>query len=203
MKYFGCFVLNSCQPYGKDYFYEPLQTFRWGRSLLTSGDEGFPFSQAATKQEFCNLTQLDFRTPGRNETLQTAFYEQCMKGDHPNVLICPQQPEAVLRIPNADVEHDVKILRNKLKEIKSPKKLARNQKMKKRKRCKSRKKCNRKWKRKKLRRRRLKLKKRKAKKRKQKKKKKKKNRKIKQAKKYAKVWIIFLEWDLLILIDRK
>ena len=28
LKYFGCFVLNSCQKYGKDFFYEPLNAYR-------------------------------------------------------------------------------------------------------------------------------------------------------------------------------
>ena len=61
---------------------------------------------------------MDFKTPGRNETLQTAFYDQCMKHDHPNVLICPAESESALRIPNPDIARNVQILENKLKEIK-------------------------------------------------------------------------------------
>ena len=92
------------------------------------------FSAVTTKTDFCNLTQIDFTDPRRNETRQKAFYDDCMKNDHPNVFICPRSGNPVFQI-SSDTAADVKILETKLKEIKKKKKNHRNKrKRKKRKR---------------------------------------------------------------------
>ena len=83
------------------------------------------FSAVATKSDFCNLTQIDFKDPSRNETRQKAFYDDCMKNDHPNVFICPRSGNPVFQI-SSDTAADVKILETKLKEIKKKKKAPRS-----------------------------------------------------------------------------
>ena len=85
----------------------------------------FYFSAITSKTDFCNLTQINFKDPGRNETRQAAFYDDCMKKDHPNVFICPRSGNPVFQISN-ETAHDVKILETKLKEIKKKKKTRRN-----------------------------------------------------------------------------
>ena len=125
LKYFGCFVLNSCQKYGDDYFYEPLNAYRWLLSSFLLVTWRLYFSAVTTKRDFCNLTQINFKDPGRNETRQAAFYDDCVKKDHPNVFICPRSGNTVFQISN-NTAHDVKILENQLKEIKKKKKTRRN-----------------------------------------------------------------------------
>ena len=119
--------------------------------MTKTDSERIDFSEAGTQQEFCNLTQLDFKSPGRNETFQTAFYSQCMKNDHPNVLICPAQ-SSVLSSPDPEVARNVKLLEEKLKEIK---KRTKKQKTRKRKHCKRGKTCSKKVKRRKMKTRKL------------------------------------------------
>jgi len=53
------------------------------------------YSIAATKSELCNVTQNDLTTNGplleRNERFQAEWYEECMKQESPNVMICPER----------------------------------------------------------------------------------------------------------------
>ena len=79
------------------------------------------FSAVTNKRDFCNLTQINFKDPGRNESRQKGFYDECMKNDHPNVFICPRSGNPIFQISDSTA-HDVKILETKLKEIKKKKK---------------------------------------------------------------------------------
>ena len=78
------------------------------------------FSAAASKTAFCNLTmianftdkvsfglhiislsQLTLHLFKRNETFQSAWYDYCMKSNHPNVFICPKEDKHnVFKAPN-------------------------------------------------------------------------------------------------------
>ena len=144
LKYFGCFVLNSCQQYGDDFFYEPLKAYRWWLCSCQASDNLiFHSSAVTTKPEFCNLTQINFKAPpARNESRQAAFYDHCMKNDHPNVFICPRSGPVFQTSSNTTA--DVKILETKLKEIKKKKKYRRKKRKNKRSKRKNRKRRNRK-----------------------------------------------------------
>ena len=54
----------------------------------------FFIRKAATQAEFCNVTQiLDDRAYAgfeRNETYQKAWYDVCIKSEHPSSFICPK-----------------------------------------------------------------------------------------------------------------
>ena len=107
----------------------------------------FYFSAITSKTDFCNLTQIDFTDPRRNETRQKAFYDECVKSDHPNVFICPRSGNPVFQV-SSDTADDVKRLETKLKEIKKKKKTNRRKRKRKRKKNKPRSgRRNGKWKR--------------------------------------------------------
>ena len=90
--------------------------------MLTGGDYDYNikvlvtcrlyFSAVTNQRDFCNLTQINFKDPGRNETRQKAFYDSCLKNDHPNVFICPRSGNPIFQISDS-TGPDVKILETK------------------------------------------------------------------------------------------
>ena len=61
-------------------------------SLSSSQDQNHLLRKAATQSEYCNVTQIlddrgykDFK---RNETYQKAWYDVCIKSEHPTSFIC-------------------------------------------------------------------------------------------------------------------
>ena len=64
----------------------------------------------------------------RNNTVQSSYYDKCMKSKHPNVFICPHKAPFI--IPNVEVAKNVKILVDKKKELEKKRKKRNNKRSK-------------------------------------------------------------------------
>lgn len=124
LKYFGCFVQNTCNKIGgNEKTYEPFT----------------PYINAATKSELCNASKtnqyFDEVKGQRNDTEQTLYYEECMKQVSPNVFVCPNtkdfpQHEQMVGITNYLKKLSVKFEKKKEKRKKSKKKSKKKRKKK-------------------------------------------------------------------------
>jgi len=111
LKYWVCYVLQTCRtdeqisPSLSAFQFVPLQDFK----------------QAANQHQFCSLTLVSPETLGpRNETLQEAFYKECMK-QKSNVFICPDTKEFQQNKITEDVTNVLKSIRKKLEQKKKRK----------------------------------------------------------------------------------
>lgn len=121
LKWFGCFVGDSCQKWGKDKIYEPVQKY----------------AAVSSKSEFCNFTQIEMHDVKRDEKLQTAFYDICMKSNHPNVLICPDK--GYFKLGNETLRSDVNLLKQLEEKLEKNNNKGKRKKKKKRRRKKKKK----------------------------------------------------------------
>jgi len=124
LKYYGCFTQNTCLHARDNVVFEPVKIY----------------SEVSTKSDFCNLTHVTnftFNVP-RNETFQKSYYQECIKSNHPNVIICPNNTELPLMGSDQYLVDNLVSLRNLEKELEQNKSNPDNNKAPKRK---SRKKC--------------------------------------------------------------